>query len=66
MDAIRSNFLNDDVPLDLLRENVIKDLLHLVPELCLLVFQMGSHDVVAFEFNVRVTGVAEVAIGPAI
>lgn len=64
--SIRSNFLDNDMSLNLLRENVIQDLLHLHPKLCLFVFQMSCYDIVAFELDVRVTRIAEVAISSAV
>lgn len=61
-----SVLLDDDVLLHLLREDIIEDFLHLVPELRLLIFQVGRHEVVALEVDVRLTWVVEVHVGPAV
>ncbi len=65
-DAIRSVFLDDNVPLNLLRENVIQNFFHLIPELCLLVFQMSCHYIVAFKVDWWITSIGEITVGPAI
>lgn len=48
--------------LHLFRKDIIQDLLHLLPKLCLLVLQMSGHDVVALQVHLWIARIAEVAI----
>lgn len=61
-----SVLLNNDMLLHLLRKDIVEDLLHLVPELGLLILQVGGHEVVALEVHVGLARVVEVDVGAAV
>lgn len=62
----QSAIFNNYAPLDLLRKDLVQDLLHLYPEFGLFVLKVGSHNVDALQIDLRVPGVTEVAISAAI
>lgn len=61
-----SVLLDYDMLLHLLRKDIVKDLLHLVPKLRLFVLQVGGNEVVTLEVDVGLAWVVEVHVGPAI
>ena len=52
--------------LHLLAEDIVEDLLHLVPELRLLVLEVRGHEVVALEVHVGLPRVVEVDVRAAV